>query len=320
METKQFIVETEGKQRVDVYMRDHSDLSRGQIQKLVENVRVYINKKPAKGYSQPVKNGDIIEYTEDIPKDIKPEHNDIPLDILYEDDDILVINKQAGLVVHPAPGHADGTLVNAIIGTHINPDDFLANTNRYGVVHRLDKDTSGVMVLAKHDRSCLKLVKMFKGRELEKTYKTLVHGRVESEGKIETCIDRDTHDRKKFTARLAHGKEAKTLFYPEEVFYDATLLRVRILTGRTHQIRVHMSYMQNPVAGDMMYGDRQRDIAMTEYLGYDAKSAADLLPRQMLHAFNLKFNHPMTGAPLDFTAPMPEDFEKVLNMLRTKKG
>jgi 23S rRNA pseudouridine1911/1915/1917 synthase len=320
MEKKQLSVEIEGKQRVDVYMRDHTELSRGQIQKLVENARVWVNKKPISAYSHQVRNNDVIEYVEDLPKDEKPVHNDIPIDVIYEDKDILVINKQAGLVVHPAPGHKDGTLVNAVIDTHISADDFLANAGRLGVVHRLDKDTSGVMVLAKHDRSCLKLVRMFKGRELEKTYRTLVHGRIEQEGRIETYINRDTHDRKKFTARLAHGKEAQTLFYPEEVFYDATLLKVKILTGRTHQIRVHMDYLKHPVAGDAVYGDRNRDIAMTEYLGYTAKSTDDLLPRQMLHAYNLKFRHPMTGEPLDFTAPIPDDFEKVLKMLRSKKG
>ena len=311
-------VELEGKQRIDAYLRDHTELSRGQAQKLVENARVWVNKKLIAAYSHQVRNGDTIEYVEDLPKDVKPVHNDIPLDIIYEDGDILVINKQPGLVVHPAPGHTEGTLVNAVIDKHINADDFLANAGRLGVVHRLDKDTSGVMVLAKHDRSCLRLVKMFKGRELEKIYKTLVHGRIEQEGRIETFINRDTHDRKKFTARLAHGKEAQTLFYPEEVFYDATLLRVKILTGRTHQIRVHMNHLKHPVAGDQMYGDKNRDIAMTEYLGYDAKSAEDLLPRQMLHAYSLKFNHPMTGEPKEFIAPLPADFMKVLEMLRRR--
>ncbi len=311
-------VEITGKQRIDAYMRDHTDLSRGQVQKLVEGARVYVNKKIAKAYSQQVKNGDIIEFVEDIPKEAVPAHNDIPVDIIYEDKDILVINKQPGLVVHPAPGHSDGTLVNAIIEKHVDAEDFQEGTNRMGVVHRLDKDTSGIMVIARHDKAMMKLVKMFKGRELEKTYKTLVHGRIEKEGKLETYIDRDTHDRKKFTARLTHGKEAQTLFFPEEVFYNATLLKVKILTGRTHQIRVHMQYLKHPVAGDAVYGDKNLDMQLTSYLGYDEKSAADILPRQMLHAYNLKFIHPMTGKKCDFTAPLPEDFGRVLKMLRKK--
>jgi 23S rRNA pseudouridine1911/1915/1917 synthase len=318
MEKKRLIAELDSKQRADIYIRDHTPLSRGQIQKFVENARVTVNGRIISTSNHKIKNGDIIEYTEDPPKDAAPAHNDIPLDILYEDGDILVINKQAGLVVHPAPGHADGTLVNAIIEKHINPEDFDEESGRLGVVHRLDKDTSGVMVIAKNEASCRGLVSMFKEREPEKFYKAIVHGRVEEEGKIETFIDRDTRDRKKFTAKLMHGKEAQTIFYPEEVFYGASLLKVKILTGRTHQIRVHMSHIKHPVAGDPVYGDRARDKEMTEYLGYNGKSVDDLLPRQMLHAYSLKFKHPATGAMLEFTAPLPDDFTRLLNMLRKK--
>jgi 23S rRNA pseudouridine1911/1915/1917 synthase len=320
MEKKILDVELVEKQRIDTYIRDNSELSRGQIQKLVENAMVFLNKKVVKAYSQMVRNGDQIEYMEEIPKTEIPQHNDIPLDVIYSDDDILVINKQAGLVVHPAPGHRDGTLVNALVGSHLDPDNFLASANRLGVVHRLDKDTSGLMVIAKHDKAALKLVKMFKGHEVEKIYKTLVHGRLEKEGKIETFINRDPHDRKKFTAKLAHGKQAQTLFYPEIVFKAATLLRVRILTGRTHQIRVHMNYLEHPVAGDQVYGSRKLDIAMAEYLGCGAASVDDLLPRQMLHAYNLKFKHPMTGKECNFTAPLPDDFAGIIKMLKAKKG
>ncbi len=320
MEKKELHVDIPEKQRIDTYMRDVTSLSRGQIQKLVETARVFLNKKPVKAYSQMVRPGDLVEYIEEFPEEKLPEHNDIPLDIIHEDDDILVINKQAGLVVHPAPGHKDGTLVNAIMDKHIDPDDFEGDEKRFGVVHRLDKDTSGVMVIAKNDRAAEVLVRMFKARELEKNYKAIVHGNIEKEGKIETFINRDTHDRKKFTAKLMHGKEAQTLFYPEENFYDATLLRVKILTGRTHQIRVHMQHIKHNVAGDPVYGDKTKDISLTEYLGYDGKSAEDLLPRQMLHAYNLKFEHPITGKKMDLTAPLPGDFMRVLKMLRKKAG
>lgn len=318
MEKKELRVDIYDKQRIDTYMRDQTDLSRGQIQKLVETARVFLNKKPVKAYSQMVRQNDLIEYIEEFPEEKPPVHNDIPLDIIHEDNDILVINKQAGLVVHPAPGHKDGTLVNAIIDKHIDPDDFKGDSNRIGVVHRLDKDTSGIMVIAKHDKAAAALVRMFKARELEKNYKAIVHGNIEKEGKIETFINRDTNNRKKFTAKLMHGKEAQTLYYPEETFYEATLLRVKILTGRTHQIRVHMQYIKHHIAGDPVYGDRKKDIAMIEYLGYDAKSTDDLLPRQMLHAYSLKFNHPITDKKMDFTAPLPEDFKRVLKMLRKK--
>jgi 23S rRNA pseudouridine1911/1915/1917 synthase len=318
MDKKQLIAQVDSKQRIDTYMRDHTGLSRGQVRKLIDNARVKVNGRIAAASSHQVKNNDVIEYFEDPPIDTKPAHNDIPLDILYEDKDIMVINKQAGLVVHPAPGHSDGTLVNAIVGTHVDPKDFLENAGRLGVVHRLDKDTSGVMVIAKHDGSSRKLVEMFKARDPEKFYYAIVHGRVEQEGRIDTFIDRDTHDRKKFTAKLMHGKEAQTVFYPGEIFYDATLLKVKILTGRTHQIRVHMSHIKHPVAGDPVYGDHNRDIELTRYLGYDAKSAGDLLPRQMLHAYSLKFKHPATGEEMEFTAPLPEDFNRILAMLRKK--
>ena len=320
MDKKELHVDIPEKQRIDTYMRDVTSLSRGQIQKLVESARVFLNKKPVKAYSQMVRPGDLVEYIEEFPEEKLPEHNDIPLDIIHEDDDILVINKQAGLVVHPAPGHKDGTLVNAIMDKHIDPDDFEGDEKRFGVVHRLDKDTSGVMVIAKNDMASEVLVRMFKARELEKNYKALVHGNIEKEGRIETFINRDTHDRKKFTAKLMHGKEAQTLFYPEENFYGATLLRVKILTGRTHQIRVHMQHIKHNVVGDPVYGDKIKDISLTEYLGYDSKSVEDLLPRQMLHAYNLKFNHPITGKKMDLTAPLPEDFMRVLKMLRKKAG
>lgn len=320
MDKKVLKVGIPDKQRIDTYMRDATGLSRGLIQKLVETARVFLNHKTVKAYSQMVRSGDLIEFFEELPETKTPEHNDIPVEIIHEDNDILVINKQAGLVVHPAPGHKDGTLVNAIIDTHIDPDDFEEGAKRFGVVHRLDKDTSGIMVIAKHEKAAMALVKLFKAREIEKNYKALVHGTIDSEGKIETFINRDTHDRKKFTAKLMHGKEAQTLFYPEEKFYDATLLRVKILTGRTHQIRVHMQHIRHHIAGDPVYGDIKRDKAMTEYLGYDAKSVTDMLPRQMLHAHTLKFKHPVTGKTMDFTAPIPEDFMRVVKMLRKRAG
>ncbi|MEI7542275.1 MAG: RluA family pseudouridine synthase [bacterium] len=319
MEKKELRVDLTSKQRIDTYMRDMTELSRGQIQKLVETAQVFLNQKVVKAYSQMVRQGDLIEYIEEFLEEKPPEHNDIPLDIIHEDKDILVINKQAGLVVHPAPGHKDGTLVNAIIGKHVNPKNFTGDAKRFGVVHRLDKDTSGIMVIAKHDKASIALVKMFKARELEKNYKVIVHGVLAQEGKVETFINRDTNDRKKFTAKLMHGKEALTLYYPEETFSNSTLLKVKILTGRTHQIRVHMQYIKHCVVGDSVYGDKKKDLAMVAYCGYEADKINDILPRQMLHAYNLKFIHPVTGKKMDFTAPLPQDFMKALKMLRKKR-
>jgi 23S rRNA pseudouridine1911/1915/1917 synthase len=320
MENKRTITVTEGKkERVDMYIKSASGLSRGQAQKLIDAGNVSINGKQAKNYHTKVKGGDIIEYTEEYPAPFVIKPADIPLEIIHEDGDIIVINKRAGLVVHPAPGHYDDTLVNALVGRHIIADDFKHTPQRLGIVHRLDKDTSGAMVVAKSEKMRLALSALFKKKEVGKIYSCLVHGAIERGGRLSTMIGRDARDRKKFKAGSAGGKDAETIFDPAEVFYGATLLNIKILTGRTHQIRVHMNFIRHEVLGDPMYGDRNKDMQLVEYLGYDRKSAADLLPRQMLHARELEFVNPLTGKKMKFEAPLPADFERILSMLRKKE-
>ena len=319
MENKRTISVTEGKkERVDMYLKASAGLSRGQAQKLIDAGSVFLNGRTVKNYHTKVKGGDLIEYTLQLPEPLELKPADIDLDIIHEDDDIIVINKHAGLVVHPAPGHYDDTLVNALVGKYINKDDFKFTPQRLGVVHRLDKDTSGVMVVAKSDKMRLALSALFKKKDVKKIYNCLVHGNVESEGKLATTIDRDARDRKKFTARSMGGKDAQTIFKPLENFYYSALLEVKILTGRTHQIRVHLQYMKHEVMGDPVYGDKNKDIQLVAYLGYDKKSADDLLPRQMLHARELEFVNPVTGKLMHFEAPLPADFMKILGMLRKK--
>ncbi|MCE5300761.1 MAG: RluA family pseudouridine synthase [Spirochaetia bacterium] len=318
--TKEIKVTAPEKTRIDIYMRDNSGVSRGEAKKYIDNNNVRVNGKPVKAASHQVKDGDIIEFTEELPPGFHPKQADIPIDIIHLDDDILVINKQPGLVVHPAAGHIDDTLVNAIAGKYINPEDFRTAGNRFGIVHRLDKDTSGVMVIARTAAACRRLVLDFKERKVSKTYTTLVHGVVEKAGSLHTYIERDSRDRKKFAAKMLHGKEAQTLYEPKENFNTTTFLKVKILTGRTHQIRVHMSYMKNPVVGDTMYGDKNRDGDLAEYLGYPRAVAAKLMPRQMLHATVLELSHPVSGKALKFEAPIPEDMLKLIKMLRKKAG
>lgn len=315
---KRVEVASQEKERIDIYLKNSEGLSRGAVQKYIDALNVELNGKPVMNYHTKVKSGDIIEYIPEAPKEETLNPADIPLDVMYEDEHMLVINKQPGLVVHPSPGHSGETLVNAMLGRYINEEDFTGHGNRIGIVHRLDKDTSGVMMAAKNDESHLKLTGLFKNREVKKIYTALVHGEVEQEGFLSTTIDRDLRDRKKYTAKLMSGKDAQTIFTPVEAFYQSTLLKVEILTGRTHQIRVHMSHLKHEIAGDQMYGSSQKDAEMVKYLGYDAKSVSDLLPRQMLHATTLSFTHPYTGKYMEFKAPLAPDFDRVVNMLRRK--
>ncbi len=319
MKNKRVITVSEGKkERVDIYLKSATGLSRGAAQKLIDAGNVFINSRAVKNYHTKVKGGDVIEFTEDLPEPIELKPADISIEVLHEDQDMLVINKQPGLVVHPAPGHYDDTLVNALIGRYINMDDFRYSRQRPGIVHRLDKDTSGVMVVARTEEMRLKLSALFKKKEIHKVYKCLVHGAVAAEGRLSASIGRDPRDRKKFSTKPACGKEAETIFAPEEEYYGATLLRIRILTGRTHQIRVHMSHIKHEVLGDPVYGDRNKDLQLLTWLGYDKMSLEDILPRQMLHAAELSFINPLSGKEMFFEAPLPADFARVVSMLRTK--
>jgi len=195
----------------------------------------------------------------------------------------------------------------------------LNEVTRLGIVHRLDKDTSGAMIIAKNEKTRVLLSEMFKRKEIKKVYNCLVYGVIDEQGKIRTRIERDAKHRKKFTARTLYGKDAETIFKPVENFFNTTLLEINLITGRTHQIRVHMNYLRHEVLGDPLYGDRNKDIEVVEFLGYDKMSVDDLIPRQMLHSKEIEFFHPVLEKRIKITADLTGDFARLLEMLRKKQ-
>jgi 23S rRNA pseudouridine1911/1915/1917 synthase len=235
----------------------------------------------------------------------EPEPEDIPLNVVYEDGDIIVVNKPAGLVVHPAPGHPTGTLVNALL-FHCADLGSIGGTSRPGIVHRLDKDTTGLLVVAKHEQALRNLAEQFQDGRTCKVYLALVHGCPQREsGTVRTTIGRHPTDRKRMAADPPRGKPAVTHYQIEERLGKVTLLRVRIETGRTHQIRVHMSHIGFPIVGDPVYGNRALDRAIP-----------NCPSRQMLHAAEFSFDHPRDGRRMSFTAPPPADMEALLRSFR----
>lgn len=297
-------IEEQG-ERLDVFIAKKSGLSRSYIQRLIKDRAVLVNSMPAR-VSYKIRQGDRIELTiSDKPSTtLIPE--DIPLEVIFNDPHIIVINKPHGMVVYPSAGHMKGTLMNALIAR----GERLALTGaplRPGVVHRLDKDTSGIIMIAKDDTAYLNLLKQFQMREVEKHYLALVYGVLkEKRGEIRTVIGRSVSDRKKMSTRTKKGKEAITQYKVIREFNIASLVKVRLITGRTHQIRVHFASIGHPVLGDRTYGRKclikigEKEIRFT---------------RQMLHAFSLRFRHPVTEEKIELTAPMPEDMELALNLL-----
>ncbi|MFA5042867.1 MAG: RluA family pseudouridine synthase [Kiritimatiellia bacterium] len=290
--------------RLDVWLtRQGLALSRARIQALIHDGRVAVNGRAVKEHYK-IRPGDIVKLAIPPPVATALIPEAIPLDILYEDADLLVIDKPAGLVVHPAAGHASGTLVNALLH-HCGSLAAIGGERRPGIVHRLDRDTSGIMVVAKSDRALAGLMHQFKRRTIRKNYVALVWGRpIPAQGTIETLIGRHRADRKKMAVQSKTGRAAVTHYELAEYFGDVALLKIRLETGRTHQIRVHMAHRGFPVVGDAQYGAR----------------STRLLPspvgRQMLHAETLAFIHPLTGKPLTFTAPWPSDFKALVAALR----
>ena len=282
--------------RLDVYLTaQRPEHSRARWQQLIHASHVRVNGAACKA-SHALRTGDVIGFEIPPPEPVGLVPQALPLNILFEDADIIVINKQANLVVHPAAGHADGTLVNALLH-HCADLAGIGGELRPGIVHRLDRDTSGALVVAKSERAMRGLVHQFKHGLVQKEYLALVWGRVEPPiGHIETLIGRSAHDRKKMSAQPETGRHALTDYEVIEQFADAAVLRVRIHTGRTHQIRVHLVHIGHPVIGDTTYGRARKT-------GLPAPAE-----RQMLHAHQLAFEHPGTGQPLSFTAPVPEDF------------
>ncbi len=286
--------------RLDLYLsRQVPFLSRNQIQRLIEKGKVLVNSKKSRS-SYRVRGGDFIEMEVPPPEEIilKPQH--LPLDIVYEDKDLLVINKPQGLVVHPAPGHYEGTLVNALL-YHCPDLTGIGGYLRPGIVHRLDKDTSGLLVVSKNELAHKSLTEQLKNRTLKRKYLALVHGEVmEDKGVIDAPLGRDPRNRKKF-AVVPDGKPARSYYRVLEKFPGFTLLEVELETGRTHQIRVHLAYAGYPVAGDPLYGSKRNPLG---------------LPGQALHAYQISFSHPRTGELMTFEAPLPSTFKKALAYLR----
>lgn len=296
METYQVAPEQQGT-RLDKFLNARRpDLSRSFLQTLIADGNICVNDAPRKA-NYAVKPGDTItlEIPPATPTQAQPEN--IPLDILYEDDDLIVINKAAGMVVHPAAGHATGTLVNAVLGH--DPEIVTGNQERPGIVHRLDRDTSGVLLIARNDAALHALQRQFAAREIHKTYLALVNGVVTTpQGMIDAPLARDPRDRKKMAiVNSVHARQAVTVFHVLGRTDKYTLLRVEPETGRTHQIRVHLAFLKHPVVGDEIYGKKKNDLGLTH---------------QFLHAWRIAFQHPISGAEMTFTAPLPSNLQSAL--------
>lgn len=294
------ITVTESGSRLDAYIANSlEDLSRSMVQKLIKSGNVLVNNKIEKE-SYKVQNGDKITIEIPKPEGSELKKQDIPLDIIYEDNDILVVNKSKGMVVHPGNGNLDGTLVNAIMAHCEGSLSGIGGEIRPGIVHRIDKDTSGLLVIAKNDKAHINLSEQIKNRKVKKIYVALVRGVIpENEATINMPIGRSTKDRKKMAVDK-NGKEAVTHFKVLKRYNKYTFIQVKIDTGRTHQIRVHMSHIGYPVVGDSVYSNGKNDFG---------------IEGQMLHAKELEFKHPITGKTIHFEAPLPKYFEEVLEKL-----
>ena len=286
--------------RLDSYIaKKRKDLSRTMIQKLIEDGDVLVNGLTKK-ISYKVNFNDEISLNVPEPEKTDLKAQNIPIDIIYEDDDIIVVNKPKGLVVHPANGNPDGTLVNAIMAICKDSLSGIGGKIRPGIVHRLDKDTSGILIVAKNDKAHINLSKQIKDRKMKKIYIALVKGVVnENEATIDMPIGRSTKDRKKMAVRK-DGKQAITHFKVLKRYQNYTLLEVKIDTGRTHQIRVHMAEIGHPVVGDIVYSKGKNEFGVVG---------------QMLHAKSLEFTHPSTGKKMHLEAELPQYFKEVIEKL-----
>lgn len=286
--------------RLDAYIsKQVSELSRTMIQKLIESGDILVNGSKKK-LSYKVCGGDKITINIPEVKEVNLKPQDIPVEVIYEDNDIIVVNKPKGMVVHPANGNPDGTLVNAIMAMCKDSLSGIGRELRPGIVHRIDKDTSGLLIVAKNDKAHIEMSNQIKNHEVKKIYITLVRGNVgEDEATIDMPIGRSTKDRKKM-AVVKNGKEAVTHFKVIKRYGKYTLLEVKIDTGRTHQIRVHMAEIGHPVVGDMVYSNGKNDFGVEG---------------QMLHAKSLDFKHPITGKQMHLEAELPEYFKNIIKQL-----
>ncbi len=293
--------------RLDAFLTAQIDgWSRARLQRLIEDQEVLVNGKPAKA-SYKLRQGDEIEVELTPPPAASFTPENIPLNIIFEDDSLIVVNKPAGLVVHPAAGIRSGTLANAL-AFHFQQLSKRAGDIRPGIVHRLDKDTSGLMVVAKNEATHESLADQFRAREVYKSYVALVHGVVKHEsGRIEQPIARDPRTRIRM-AVVPAGRGALSLYKVRRSFKSFTLLDVELKTGRTHQIRVHLSWLKHPVVGDEVYGGGRDKTVQDVRL----RAAIRKLHRQFLHAERLGFHHPLSGESLQFVAPLPVELENLL--------
>ncbi|MCR4841783.1 MAG: RluA family pseudouridine synthase [Eubacterium sp.] len=290
--------------RLDAYLTaQFPDRTRNFFKKLIDDGLILLNEKKVKA-GEKVSPGDKIDLY--IPRPVESQilPQDIPLDILYEDDDLLVVNKPKGMVVHPAPGHAEGTLVNALMHHCMGSLSGINGEMRPGIVHRIDRDTTGALVVAKNDEAHLKLSEQIKAHSMNRIYVGFVAGNVkEDEGTVESTIGRHPLDRKKMAMNVKNGKDAVTHYRVLERFRSgaATYMEFRLETGRTHQIRVHMTSLHHPLLGDPVYGSGKNPYH---------------LEGQALHARSLGFIHPRTGEYMEFEAPLPDYFNKLFNVFR----
>ena len=284
--------------------------SRSQVQRLIRDGHVQLNQQQAR-VSHAVHTGDLVDL--DIPEPVPatPAAQNLPLEILHDDPDLVVVNKPAGMVVHPAAGHKRGTLVNALLH-HVQGLSGIGGEQRPGIVHRLDRGTSGVMVVAKHDSAHLELSQQFADRKIEKAYLALVWGLINTGRRIDAPLGRDPVHRQKMSTRARRARSAVTRITGTERLRGLTLAMIAIATGRTHQIRVHRNSIGHPVVGDSVYGGVRKHLAADHRV-------LGTLDRPFLHAYRLGFVHPRDGRRVEFTAPLADDLQTVLDMLRARR-
>ncbi|MEX1255537.1 MAG: RluA family pseudouridine synthase [Dehalococcoidia bacterium] len=295
------IVADRSGERLDVFVaRRLPELTRSRVRRLIDLHLVTVDGRPPAKAGVALERGQRIVVSLPAPEPSTLEPESIPLSVVYEDDDMLVVDKAPGLAVHPSPGHARHTLVNAVLA-HCPDLSGIGGEGRPGIVHRLDKDTSGLIIVAKNDAAHLSLARQLKERQVEKTYLALVDGRVEPpDGEIDAAIGRHPVHRKKM-AVVERGRAARTRYRVLREVDGRSLLEVRPETGRTHQIRVHLAHIGHPIAGDPLYG-----------------RAHPLLERQFLHAHRLAFRHPRTGERIELSAPLPDDLARVVSAAPTR--
>ena len=302
--------EADAGKRLDVWLAAHTDVTRSQLRRRIEAGEVTVDGVVVRTASRAVRIGQNIVFSPAAAEAVSDQPEDIPLSILFEDDALVILDKPAGMVVHPATSHQAGTLVNALL--HHCGDSLrgIGGERRPGIVHRLDKDTSGVMVVAKDESTLVALQKQFHDHDLERRYLAIVEGSVIDRGTFRTSHGRDPRDRKKFSSKVSGGRHAVTHWQVKQRFRNATLVEAQLETGRTHQIRVHFKDAGHPLVGDVVYGHRPRDPVL--------RAVHEALGRQALHAAVLGITHPHDGRMLRYETPPPADFAAALCALRAE--